>query len=238
MHNVTHLNCTECAQIRNTLCKKLPLDLFRHNRLHSPSNARLSFHLFLHLLDFSAWTVISLIRLLVLRMMDKAAGHKEKHTGIERNTSRKNMFVYEWILWLTSRSITLISRSSFIWARRLLTHQKCTTHTRMSQTRRSGDSWVTGDVVCRSSFISHIWWDPRPCFSTSFMLYLFSDDRLPYGERLARNTDALLEYFFSLLSLPPSVSFFRCAIISLPLQTNLSLSTLQTGDACALMMLI
>ncbi len=159
----------------------------------------------------------------------------------------------EYVWQLTSQTNTLTCISSSLWARLLLNTQKCTTTlTGMSQTHGSGDpsphSWVTDDVVYGSKFTSDMWPDFGPSFSTSMwislLLYLFYDDRLPYGESLPRNTDALLEYCFSLLPFPffgsvfPSLSCLpQCTAIPLPLQPNLSLCTLQTGDACALMTL-
>lgn len=139
--------------------------------------------------------------------------------------------------WLSSRGITLIFITSFIWARQLLAHKKkCTAHSGMSQTHGSGDSschsWVTGDVVNRSSVILHMWPDPGHSFSTSLTLHLSHHDRLPYGESLAMNTDALPEHC---LSLPPlsstSVSFFPiCHYLSAFTDSSISMYSADGGQ--------
>ena len=158
---------------------------------------------------------------------------REKHAAIKSNIC----FSYEGETneYIELADVITLTPSS-LWAWLRLTHAKMHNNTH----------WDESDTRVRwplCSQLSHRWrhrWkssfasDPSSSTSEwiSLPLCLFYDDRLPYGESLARNTDALLEYCFSPLASP-----FSLSAIPLRLQANLSLCTLQTGDALALMTL-
>ncbi len=118
-------------------------------------------------------------------------------------------------------------------------HTKNAQHT-LGWVRHAGQVTAESPVTSSAGAVSYHTYDetPDPAFPhlSCFIYFLMTDCHMV--KDLQGIQMLCWNIFFSLLSLPPSVSFFRCAIISLPLQTNLSLSTLQTGDACALMMLI